>query len=98
MLGDKKLKFCCPRIGQSAQFVAALELLLKIEALSCDPAGIIPWQARSANIRPHGVDRARRRDADISHKGCAAIAAASHTSLLVIDIRARYPIDIGFIL
>ena len=37
-------------------------------------------QAESENVRPHGVDRACRRDAYVSHKRCTAITAASHAS------------------
>lgn len=80
-------------IGQSIQFVAALEPLLKIEALSCDPAGIIPWGARSANIRPHGVDRASRANANVSQQSCTTITATSHAPSVLIHVHVRDPIE-----
>ena len=64
----------------------------QIETPSCRLAGVISWQTSFANVRPHAVDRARRRDADIPHKGRAAIAVAPHSSLLAIDECARDPI------
>jgi hypothetical protein len=70
----------------------------KIEAPPCRLAGVISWQTSFANVRPHGVDRARRRDADIPHKGRAAIAVAPHSTLFVIDECARDPIKRRLIL
>jgi hypothetical protein len=64
-------------------------MLSEIEVLPCRLAGVISWQTSFAYVRPHGVDRARRRDADVPHKGRAAIAVAPHSSLLVIDECAR---------
>src|SRR6516165_8661177 len=52
----------------------------KIEAPPCHFTGIVSWQTSSANVRSHGVDRACRRDAYVSHKRCTAITAASHAS------------------
>src|SRR5262249_50721791 len=70
-------------------------ILLEIEAPSCHLAGVISRQTSSANIRPHGVDRACRRDAYVSHKRCTAITAVSHASMLAIDIHAGDSIEIG---
>ncbi len=92
---DQKLKFCCPHIGQSTQFVAALEPLLKIEALSCEPAGIIPWRARPANIRPHGVDRASRTNTNVSQQSCTTITAASHAPSVLIHVHVRDSIELS---
>jgi hypothetical protein len=69
----------------------------EIEAPPCHLARLISRQASFANVRPHGVDRTRGRDADLSHKGCTAIAAAPHMSLPVIDISAGDSIEIGVI-
>ena len=68
---------------------------LKIEAPPCHFAGVISRQTSSANIGSHGVDRAGRRDAYVSHKRCTAIIAASHASMFAIDIRAGDSIEIG---
>ena len=65
---------------------------LEIEAPSCHQAGVVARQAGFANVGPHGVNRARRRDANLAHQGGAAIAVAPHSSALVIDERARDPI------
>jgi len=59
------------------------------------------WQVSSPgkqalqNLRPRGVDRARRRDADLSHQGCATIAFAPHAPALVIDKRSWDSIELG---
>jgi hypothetical protein len=76
-------------IGASNNILTTPVTLSEIEAPPGHLAGIISWQTGFANVRPHGVDRARRRDADIPHKGRAAIAVAPHASLLVIDECAR---------
>jgi hypothetical protein len=68
---------------------------LKIEAPPCHFAGVVSRQTGPANIRSYGVDRACRRDAYMSHKRCTAIAAASHTSMFAIGIRAGDSIEIG---
>ena len=46
---------------------------------------------------PHCVDRTGNRDANVSHEGCTAIPAASHPSLVVINISAEDLIEIGII-
>jgi hypothetical protein len=69
----------------------------EIEAPPCHLAGVISRQTGFADVRPHGVDRARRRDADVAHKGRAAIAVAPHSSPLVIDECARDPGKRGLI-
>ena len=68
---------------------------LKIEAPPCHFAEVVSRQTSSANVRSHGVDRACRRDAYASHKRCTAIAAASHASMLAIDIHVGDSIEIG---
>jgi hypothetical protein len=68
---------------------------LKIEAPPRHFAGVVSRQTSSANVRPRGVDRACRRDAYASHKRCTAITAASHASMLAIDIRVGDSIEIG---
>ena len=70
-------------------------LSLETEAPACHLAGVVSRQTSPANVRPHGVDRACRRDAYASHKRCTAITAASHPSLLAIDIRVGNSIEIG---
>ena len=56
---------------------------------SCHQAGVVAWLTSFANIGPDAVDRARRRDTNVSYEGRAAIAVAPHSSLRVIDERAR---------
>jgi len=68
---------------------------LKIEAPPCHFAGVVPRQTSSANIRSYDVDRARRRDAYVSHKRCTAITAASHASMFAIGVREGDSIEIG---
>jgi hypothetical protein len=68
---------------------------LEIEAPPRRSAGIISGQACSADIGPHGIDRARRRYTDVSNKGRTAIAAASHAAPFIIDIGAGDAIEIG---
>jgi hypothetical protein len=60
-------------------------------------AGVVARRTRSANIRPHGVYRARRGRTDVTYKSCTAIAMAPHTPLLVIDERAGKSIEIGVV-
>jgi hypothetical protein len=55
-------------------------------------AGVIAWLTSFADIGPDAVDRARRRDTNVSYEGRAAIAVAPHSSLRVIDQFARDPI------
>jgi hypothetical protein len=59
---------------------------LKIKAPPCHLAGDISRQTRFANIWSHGVDRARRRNADVSYERGTAIAIASHPTTLVIHV------------
>jgi hypothetical protein len=61
-------------------------------------AGVIAWRTCSANIRPQGVDRARRGHADIAYKSRTAIAMAPHAPPLVIDEGAGKPVEIGVVL
>jgi len=68
---------------------------LKIEAPPCHFAGVVSGQTSSANIRSYSVDRACRRDANVSHTRCTAITAASHAPMLEIGIRAGDSIEIG---
>jgi hypothetical protein len=70
---------------------------LEIEASSRHLAGVISRQASSANVGPHGVDRACRRDADLPDERGTAIATALHASPLVIDIVAGDSCQIGVI-
>jgi hypothetical protein len=70
-------------------------MLLEIEASSRHLTGVISRRTDFADVRPDAVDRARRRDADVSHKGCTAISSASHASLFVIDVRAGDLIELG---
>jgi hypothetical protein len=62
------------------------ELFSKIEVPTGHLAAVVSRQAGSANIGPQGVDCACGRDAHVPHKGRAAIAAASHASVIAIDI------------
>ena len=64
----------------------------EVEAPSCHSAGVIPGQTSFANVRSRAVDRTRRRDADVPNKGRAAIAVTPHSSLIVINERARDPL------
>jgi hypothetical protein len=69
--------------------------LFEIEMPSRRQAGVIAGQTGFADVGPHGVDRARRRNADLTDKGRTAIAMASHAALCVIDIGGGNPIEIG---
>jgi hypothetical protein len=73
-------------------------MLSEIEAPPGRLAGLISWQTSFAKVRSHGVDRARRRDADVPHQSRAAIAVAPHSTLLVIYECARDPIKRRLIL
>jgi hypothetical protein len=84
-----------PKTFTTAEVIESAEFASEIEALSCHLAGIISRHTDFANVRPHGVDRARRRDADVSHKGRTAIAVTPHSSLFVIDIPARDSPEVG---
>src|SRR5439155_16797948 len=52
------------------------DALREIEAPPCRLAGVISWQTIFENVRPHGVDRACRRDADVPQR--AAQRSPSH--------------------
>ena len=58
-------------------------------------AGVISGQARFANLRPYGIDRARRGYADDANEGGTAIAKASHAPSFVIDIGTGNSIEVG---
>jgi hypothetical protein len=68
---------------------------LEIEPAPCHLAGIISRQTSSANVGPHGVDRACRRDAYLSHERRTAITTASYATLVAIDIRVGDSVEIG---
>jgi hypothetical protein len=68
---------------------------LEIEALSCHSAGVISGQTSFADVGPHSIDRARRRDADVPNKGRTAIAVTSHAAPLIIDVGAGDEIEVG---
>ena len=70
-------------------------LTSEIEVLSCHLAGLISRQTNFANVGPHIVDRACRRDADVSLKRRTAIAVTPHSSLIVIDVSTRDSPKIG---
>jgi hypothetical protein len=57
-------------------------------------AGIVSRQAGSANVRPHIIDRARRRCSDLADERRTTIAIASHASEFVVDKRARNTVEI----
>ena len=61
----------------------------EIKALPCHLAGAISRQTRFANIWSNGIDRARRRNTDVSQEGGAPIAIASHTALPVVHVYRR---------
>jgi hypothetical protein len=67
----------------------------KVEPPPRNFAGVISRQTSSANVRPHSVDRARRRDADLSHKRRTAITTASHATYVAIDIGVGDSVEIG---
>lgn len=70
-------------------------VLSKAEVSARHLAGVISGQACYANVRPHGVDRACRRDAYFSHQRRAAIAIATHASETPIDIVVGNPVEVG---
>ena len=61
-------------------------------------AGLIARQAHSANLRPEGINRARRRHADLTDQSGAAISFATHATVIVIDEESRNPIELGIAL
>jgi hypothetical protein len=58
-------------------------------------AGLIARQAHSANLRPEGINRARRRHADLTDQSGAAISFATHATVVVIDEESRNLIELG---
>jgi len=56
-------------------------------------ARVVSRPTISTNVGPLGVNRARRRYSDISHKGRAAIADAAHLRQPVIHERARNAVE-----
>jgi hypothetical protein len=72
-------------IRRASGTAVASSLGAKTEAPACHLTGVVPRQTSSANVRSHGVDRARRRNADLSHERQAAIVVAPHSPMLVID-------------
>jgi hypothetical protein len=70
----------------------------QIEALPRHLTGVVPGQTSFADVRPISIGRARRRDADGSNKGRAAIAVAPHSAPPVIDEGARNSFKRRFIL
>jgi len=68
---------------------------LEIETLPCHLACVIARQASPANVGPHGVDRACRRDAYVSHERRTSIAITSHVPLVAIDVRAGDSVEVG---
>jgi hypothetical protein len=74
-----------------------MDTLSQIKVPPCRQARVVSGQTSFANVRPHVVDRARRRNADLSHEGGAAIAATPHAAVLIIDIGAGDSIEIGVV-
>src|SRR5450432_4045609 len=68
----------------------------QIEASPGHAAGIVARQACSANLRPHRVDGAGRRDADFTHERRAARTVAAHAATRIVDERTRDLIEFGF--
>jgi hypothetical protein len=62
------------------------------------PAFIISGQANSANLRPHGVNRAQCCDPNLADQRRAAIAVAPHAPLPRIHEGERNAIEIGVLL
>ena len=81
-----------PNVAELAH--RAMLIPSKIEAPPCYLACVISRQTSSANVRPHGVNRACRRDAYVSHKGSTAITAASHASQVAFDVRAGDSVEV----
>jgi hypothetical protein len=66
---------CCGKISRCAAVLAVVGranqtilILLKIKMPPCHFARVISRQTSSANVRSHGVDRARRGESYLSHK------------------------------
>ena len=60
-------------------------------------AGVVSRQTGPTDVRPEGIDCARRKYTDLAHEGCAAVAIAAHPSPLVIDECGRNAIEHGVI-
>jgi hypothetical protein len=61
-------------------------------------AGFIARLTSTANLWPNTVDRARRRNADLTYQGSATIAVALHASKMMVGKRARDEIEIAIVL
>jgi hypothetical protein len=61
-------------------------------------AGFIARFASTANLWPNIVDRARRRNADLTFQGGATIAVALHASTMMVSKRAGNAIEIALVL
>src|SRR5262249_15571173 len=61
-------------------------------------ASVIARFTSAANLWPNAVDRARRRNADFTHQGCATIAVALHSSKMIVDKGAGDAIKIALVL
>lgn len=68
---------------------------LEMEASSCHLACFVSRQTSPTDVGSYGVDRACRRDADVSHKCHTTIAITSHAPILAIDIRRGNPVEVG---
>src|SRR5207253_10677216 len=61
-------------------------------------AQFIARLTRAAHLRPHRIERARGRDANLAGERHAAIAGTAHRAARVIDVLARDRLDLGFAL
>jgi len=61
-------------------------------------AGFIARFTSTANLWPNTVDRARRRNANLTHQGGATIAVALHASKMMVGKRAGDEIEIAIVL
>ena len=61
-------------------------------------AGVIAWFTSTANLWANTVDRARRRNADLTYQGGATIAVALHASKMMVSKRAGDEIEIAIVL
>lgn len=67
-------------------------------ALPRHVAGMVAGLAGAAYVGPVGVDRAGRRNADLTYEGQAAHAIATHARKLVIDQLGGNPVQRGVVL
>jgi hypothetical protein len=61
-------------------------------------AGFIARFTSTANLWPNTVDRARRRNPDLTYQGGATIAVALHASTMMVGKRAGDAIEIAIVL